>query len=416
MMDILFYMRKPENLESTGMRTHVFEILTNLFKMGNTIRYIDGEPFSPVQMKDLSPGKEKNEHKSIFARFSRLTTSSPVKGEAFLIWNFLKEIRIFLTAIITIRKKRPELIYRRHNHFNTDYLVSKLFGIPLVKEVNAIGSDELAISGRADNLSLWFYRISERYSFTRADRLIVVTPELKQQIHDKFSVDENKIIVVQNGANTDIFKPIDQKEARQKLELSLNQRYVVFTGLLKKWQGVEYLIESMPLILKTCPDVRLLIVGDGQIRQELESLAVRTGMLSYIKFTGQVPYETVPLYINAADICAAPFIKEVDKKGGLCSLKLHEYLACGKASVISRLRGIESLEADRCLVSVNPEDAVDLGRTICELIKNDDFRKLIGANGRQYIVEHQTWEKVTERVASVLYAVRDSYKSKEQAK
>lgn len=401
-MDILFYMPRPRHIESTGMRTHVAEVLNNLHRMGHSIRYVDGELFSPIPPEELTPGPVNNGPKSMLARATGLAAASPLKGEIWLLWNLLKEARVFFLAVRTVIRRRPEVIYWRDNHFNSDYLISRLFNIPLVKEVNAVGSNELKISGRVDRFTLWLYKIIERGTTGRADGVITVTQELKALLETEFGVDPYKITVVQNGANIDIFRPMDKSKMREKLGLEQDTPYICFVGLLRKWQGVEYLIRSLPLIRDRHAGTRLLIVGDGPLLEELRSIAGEAGVSSDVIFTGGVPYEDVPCYINASDVCAAPFIREVDKKGGLCSLKMYEYLACGKPCVISRLSGIDTMDLYNCLIAVEPENVTELAENIAMILQNDELRKEMGENGRKYVVENQSWEKVTGRVADVL--------------
>lgn len=390
------------------MRTHVAEILSNLCRMGHTIRYVNGKIYSPPWVNaDLGLTDNRRKTSSWFW-ISGFLANSPLKGEAWLSLNLLKEIRIFFTALATVLRHRPELIYRRHNHFNSDYLIARLFNIPSIKEVNAIGTDELAISKRVDRLTIWLYKIIESFNMTRAEQILVVTQELKETLQSRYGVDPNKITVIQNGANIDLFKPMDIIKVRQELGLNQAGDYICFVGLLERWQGLQYLIKSLPLILNRCPETWLLIVGDGRIKDEISTLIEQTGIKSRVITTGIVPYEKVPLYINASDVCVAPFIKDVNKKGGLCSLKMHEYLACGKPCVISRLRGLEVMEKHHCLIMVEPENVPELAMAITGLLNDKNLRNRMGNNGRRYIVENQSWESVAKRVAEVCHSLVES--------
>ena len=388
------------------MRTHVFEILSNLQRMGHSVRYLNGTSYTTGSISKLGMGTEKNHERSVWSRVIRMATASPFKGEALLLWSLVREMRNFLTATGTVIRRRPDVIYSRHTYFNTDLCVARLFGIPTVKEVNAIGSDELKITGRSDRLALKIHHMIEKYTFSRADRLTVVTPELKHSLQSEFGVDPGKIIVIQNGANTDLFRPMNQAEARRKLGLDQDSGYICFVGALRVWQGVDYLIRSMRLVVKQCPKARLLIVGDGPIREALHALAERIGVGPSVTFIGSVPYSEVPVYINASDVCVAPFIKKLDNKGGLCSLKMYEYLACGKPCVMSRLKGIETVETGHGLSPVEPENVTELAAAIIELLQDNGLRQRMGINGRYYVVHHQSWEKVAGRVAEVFRRVK----------
>ena len=66
------------------------------------------------------------------------------------------------------------------------------------------------------------------------------------------------------------------------------------------------------------------------MKDKLIEITSELGVSDKFTFTGRVPYEQVPFYINAADVCVAPFIKERNSRIGLSALKTYEYLACGK--------------------------------------------------------------------------------------
>jgi len=224
---------------------------------------------------------------------------------------------------------------------------------------------------------------------------------LKKILQEDYGVLKDKIVVILNGANTDLFKPMDAIEARAELGLSGNDKYICFVGILVQWQGVEYLIKSAPRVLEKFPGTRFLIVGGGQMEQELIELAEQVGVSNRMIFTGMVPYQKVPLYINVCEVCVAPFMRELNKKGGRCSLKVPEYLACGKPLVVSRLSGLEVLEHNEAGILVEPENPSELATAIIKLLQNQELRKQMGANGRKYVVENQSWESVAKKVEEV---------------
>jgi len=123
-----------------------------------------------------------------------------------------------------------------------------------------------------------------------------------------------------------------------------------------------------------------------------------------------VSYHKVPLYINASDVCVAFFRRERNDRCGLSPLKLYEYLACGKAVIVSRLSGLELVEQHRTGILVEPENLPELATAIIRLLQTNELRKQMGENGRRYVVEYQSWKKVAERVADVCRRLVNSRK------
>ena len=208
--------------------------------------------------------------------------------------------------------------------------------------------------------------------------------------------------VINNGANTDVFKPLDLKQTKAKLQLENSKKYVCFVGNLAAWQGVEFLVQASPLILKKCPDAHFLIVGEGVMKDKLMAITSELDLSDKFTFTGRIPYEQVPLYINAADVCVAPFIKERNSKIGLSALKTYEYLACGKPIVASSISGVRDLiESSGGGISVTPENPEELSAAVVTLLLNENMRVFMGNKGRRYVVENHSWDGVSRKILDI---------------
>ena len=129
-----------------------------------------------------------------------------------------------------------------------------------------------------------------------------------------------------------------------------------------------------------------------------------------------VPYQTVPLYINASDVCATPFVKARGERSGVSPLKLCEYLACQKPVVASKLGGLAMLAQNSAGVLVEPEDPEALAKAIIGLFQDPELRKQMGENGRKYVVKNRSWESVARRVAEVCRQAIEEHKAKKNRK
>ena len=410
-MKILYYEEpRGRNLSSV----HAYEVCSNLSKLGHNIVFVKAPPQKPGarEWEEIGTGL------SAWKRTKNLLLLSWIlerlRGELTLLWLFWCEASIFLSIFTRILKERDglDVVYRRHNLLNSEYFLAKLFGVPSIKEVNGIVVDEMRIARKGDRVSLWAMNRIEKWNMPKAHRIIVVTSELKNVLCNDYRVSDDRVVVIENGANTDLFIPTDSEDARKELCLDPSDGFVCFVGGLLRWQGVEYLIGSAPLVLEECPNTKFIIVGYGAMREELVSLAEEIGVSDKFIFTGFVPYDNVPLYINASDVCVAPFVRKLNKKGGLCSLKMPEYLACGKPLVISRLSGLEIIEKRDMGIVVEPESPQDLASAIVRLLQDPELRKKMGANGRKYVVENRSWELVARAVAEVCEETAKGYRAK----
>jgi len=396
---ILFYQKSGKGaVISSGV--HITEVLARLSRIGYSIIFVDGVHYSTTAPEKTDIVSPVSHPESPWERIKSFISTLPFRGEALISFYFLKEIQLFFLALRPILCNKPDLIYRRHTMFYGNYILSWLFSIPSIIEVNGIIEDEIRITKRGDRFSQWIISKVERYNFLKANRYIVVTSELKEVLHKDYGTSEDKIIVVENGANTDLFKPMDGLHAKRELNLSLNHQYICFVGQLAPWQGVEFLISTMPFVLKEYPGSIALIIGDGKMKVKLTRLAAQRGISNEVVFIGKVTYEEVPWYINASDICVAPFVKERNQRIGLSPLKLCEYLACGKPVVASRISGLEILEKYNCGYLINPESPEELAQAIIKLLRDPILRQSMGENGRKYVLENRSWESVAKKLSA----------------
>lgn len=311
---------------------------------------------------------------------------------------------LFRTAFVlflgyhTLRRS-PAAFYLRHSLLAfVPATVAKAFGVPLVVEVNGPLIEEHDSTGKRPWLTKAL-RLSEWVHFRLADRFVAVTPKIADYIHQQYGVPEERIAHVSNGANVDMFTPLDEQRCKDELGLDRDATYVTFVGNLAPWQGVEYLLESAPSVLAEVPEAQFLIVGDGIQREELQQQVSELDLEDDVEFTGMVPYDDVPRYVNASDVCV---VYKTPMGYGYSPLKLYEYMACGRPVVASDTDGFEILEESEAGVLVEPENPDALADELVELLRDEPLRETMGENGREYVVEHRSWRATAENVADVI--------------
>jgi len=354
---------------------HVREIVKNLAVKNNIFLLVDrGDPSENIKVFPINIPK--------------------IKGFTYLFTVFCS----FIVLKNLIDKNKIEIIYCRDifSSFSA-ILLSKMKKIPFVFEVNGILSDEAKIK-KQNGLYIFLIKIFERFVFRNADALICVTENIKRYIESEYN--RKNIYCVPNGVNTDLFKPI--KNAKKFLKLDENYFYVGFIGSFKPWQGLNILIKSAPEIVKNIPNVKFLLVGDGIEKKKLIKIIEELNLQKYFILTGRIPYEEVPNYINACDVCTIP---KLSLKSGYSPLKLYEYMACEKSVIASKIEGFEILERNNAGILVDPENPEDLSKAIIKLLKNEELRKEMGKNGRKYVVENHSWKKIAEKIEEICFKI-----------
>ena len=354
---------------------HVREIVKNLAVKNNIFLLVDrGDPSENIKVFPINIPK--------------------IKGFTYLFTVFCS----FIVLKNLIDKNKIEIIYCRDifSSFSA-ILLSKMKKIPFVFEVNGILSDEAKIK-KQNGLYIFLIKIFERFVFRNADALICVTENIKRYIESEYN--RKNIYCVPNGVNTDLFKPI--KNAKKFLKLDENYFYVGFIGSFKPWQGLNILIKSAPEIVKNIPNVKFLLVGDGIEKKKLIKIIEELNLQKYFILTGRIPYEEVPNYINACDVCTIP---KLSLKSGYSPLKLYEYMVCEKSVIASKIGGFEILEQNNAGILVEPKNPEELSRAIIKLLKNEELRKEMGKNGRKYVVENHSWKKIAERIEEICFKI-----------
>jgi len=361
--------------------THFIELLKNL-----KIEAISIICFAP------KPKNIKHDQKIIYI-------PSLINGR--VIWYILYQLPLLFYLVYYCAKSKPDIIYTRYSAYAlSSLIVSKFFRVPYVVEINGLIIDEMKMNNKL-KVYTKIVKLSEKLTYKHVEKIVAVTQGIKEGIKEAYNIPDEKIVVIENGANTDLFEPEYQKEAKNKLKLDSKKNYVCFVGNLAPWQGVEYLIQSAPLVLKEMPNTKFLIIGDGKIKKELIKLAAKTNISNNFIFIGVVSYEEVPKYINASDVCVAPFIKERNMKIGLSPLKIYEYGACGKTVVSSRIPNLEFLEENNAGILTEPEKPEEMAKAIIKLLKNKKLREKMGRNNREYVVKNHSWGGVAKRVTEV---------------
>lgn len=374
-MKILYMAFDVEIHGKSGEAGHVREVIRNFLKFDIHITLM-----AKASKNDLLFGKVK----IIKVRH----ISIPRLG---LISRFFINILVGAIELIT---NEYDLIYERYGYFTVGGILGRLFGIPVIYELNGIISDEYSISNKNSNGNFMkIFKFWEKFTFTLPQNFVTVTQGIKDYLINDYEIEGNNIFVVENGFSIDIFG--SKPDINEKLNLDIEKNYICFVGLLATWQGIEYLIQAAPNIIRLFPNARFLIVGDGPMKKELMELADNIGVFNNFIFTGSVPHEHVPSYINASEICVA-YKKPL--RSGYSALKLYEYMACGKPVVASRLKGFEILENNFSGLLAEPENPEKLANAIITLLENKHLREEMGRNGREHVMKNLSWEAATRKI------------------
>lgn len=195
--------------------------------------------------------------------------------------------------------------------------------------------------------------------------------------------------VIYNGIDTSIFRREDPNY-RQKAGISNDAVVITFVGRLIYAKGVQDLISAFARIEDTTPEVKLLIVGDGPYRANLEKLAYQTDCAGSILFLGQRNQDEVIDVLSATDIFVNPSYSE-----GL-GISVMEAASIGLSIIATDVGGTrEIITTDKTGILVKARDVGQLAEELCRLRANAELREKLGKNARILAERKFNWDKIT---------------------
>lgn len=213
---------------------------------------------------------------------------------------------------------------------------------------------------------------------------IFVSNKLKKDALKYSNLGENYVVIPNGVDEKDILvEKNDQIEEEFK-----NKRYILTAGNLIQTKGINYAIEAFARIHKQYEDLVLVIIGQGQERENLEELARNKGIEDKVIFKGKLPHKELMQYMKECYFFILPSYKE-----GFGVVYI-EAMAQGKVVIGCRGQGIEDVIENMVDgILVNPKDVDDLTVKMEYVINNDDSRFNMELLAKDKIITKYTWKK-----------------------
>lgn len=228
---------------------------------------------------------------------------------------------------------------------------------------------------------------AENLGLISADLVTVNSEAMHDELLDRHLPLRCDVEVVKNGVDIEMFHPCDDWPAEGG--------YILFVGRLVQQKGVEYLLRAFSYVREKFPNVRLKIVGDGDLRHGLEGLCAQRMLADQVDFLGwKTGQDLVALYQKAM-VVAVPSIYE---PFGMTAL---EALACQRPVVASRVGGLkENIQPGVTGYLFEPKDELELAQWLMNLLANPDLRQRMGRAGRDHVLnEGYTWPQIARQFA-----------------
>ena len=299
-----------------------------------------------------------------------------------------------------VRLVKPDILHAHSPALNAlaALRVGRRCKIPIVYEVRAFWEDAAVDHGTSSEGGLRYRltRALETYAVRRADAVTTICEGLKRDLIAR-QVPAAKLTVIPNAVNLDDF---GARKPDLDLQRSLNLTAATvlgFIGSFYAYEGLDLLLDALPLMLRENPTIKVLLVGGGNEESALKAQVARLKLGAQVLFAGRVPHAEVQRYYDLVDILVYP--RHPMRLTELVTpLKPLEAMAQGRLVVASDVGGHRELITNQVNgVLFKAGDPVAAARCILDLIQaRERWPELIAA-GRRLVENERNWRTSVAR-------------------
>lgn len=240
-----------------------------------------------------------------------------------------------------------------------------------------------------------FARFVESSNMKNADMVISIN-EMLREYTIAMGADGGKAGVLPAGVEIERFHARDTRAIRESLGIKENDTVLFYMGLMHTFSGLKEL--ALDMARSDRKDIKLLILGKGDLWDEIQRIRKEKGLEDRILMPGWRPYDEVPGYILASDICLLPAHNNQIMRN-IVPIKLYDYMAASKPVIATRLPGVvKEFGEDHGIVYIDGP-----GKALAKAIELTDngMASVYGAKARKFVEGH-SWSDLTADFEHIL--------------
>jgi len=314
-------------------------------------------------------------------------------------WPYLSYSIGSLLALFKFREMRADILIADNMECSLlAVLIKRLFGTPFIFDFIDDYSKIMEYDGQNTRYKL--AKRLERIVPKLADTVIAVDPE-KEAFCRRLGIAPEKIVMVPNGCDSDMFKP-QKKDLSLGKELGVHAKKVVtLVGKLNGYYELDMVIKAIPQVISQVPELKLLLVGEGKDLVGLQKLVRDLRLEDHVSFIGPYSHEEIPRIINLSDVCILPI-----PAGS--ALVLYEFMACEKPVIVPK-GGTEKMGVskeffpDGCVLRVDKTPS-GFAEGMIYLLENRDAALQMGLEARKRVSTSFAWDTLSRAYLNALRA------------
>ncbi len=339
------------------------------------------------------------------------------------VWSFLAAnkgkrrrglnfISYMLTSmLLALFLRRPDVLIATSPQFFCGWagvLVTALKRIPFILEIRDIWPESIRAVGATDRSWLiWLLERMEQQMYDSAHRIVTVGAGYREQLISR-GVAASKVEIVTNGVDRELFVS-HAGDGAVRTQYGLGDSFVcAYVGTIGMAAGLEVALRAAKILRdKGRHDIKLMLVGDGATRQELEQSARQQGLDNVI-FTGRIEKKAVPELLAAVDACLVHLRRQELFESVLPS-KIFEAAGMERPIILGvKGHAARLVQAAGCGICIEPENEQELVGAIERLADDRELGARLGQSGQQYVREHFDRDKLSEQYFRVIREAIDT--------
>jgi glycosyltransferase involved in cell wall biosynthesis len=389
----------------SGPQLHVKAVYNGLKMRGHIVRMIAIQKGETVCTDDLStwkPGVYGFSVSKLFRLVESLTRG--VQSRLSLPFFRLFDSYRFSEACVSAFTGY-DVLYERDSTISYGGLIAaRRLGIPILLEVNGDLIEEW------EHLGLHFSKGQEvvvhfitRQVYLHVSHIVAVGRTIRQRLIDRWGLKPDHISVVTNGADIELFLNTNYASDVRSRYLIGNGPVIIFTGGFQPWHGIELILKAFHKFTMSRADAKLILVGDGPLKVEVQDQTLALGLGERVLFTGRVDHKQVAELLNISDVAV------IYHRGSAAEivetpLKLFEYMAAGKAIVAPAVPNMKRILTDHVnALLIPPDDPDSLANAFLKLLEDDQLRRCMGQAARKAAIEKHSWDRAVSELEDILY-------------
>jgi glycosyltransferase involved in cell wall biosynthesis len=294
--------------------------------------------------------------------------------------------------------QKPDLVIMMHLNFAPVALILK----------KLIGTRYIAIAHGVDAWNIQNPLLKK--SLYAADLILSVSNFTRDRLHQEQSLPPDKLGILHNTFEANAWKIAPKpRHLLDKYRLQPEQKIILTVSRLvasEQYKGYDRLLDAMPIIRQTIPDIHYIIVGKGSDRDRIEQIIQQKGLQNCVTLAGFIADEHLCDHYNLCDLFAMP------SKGEGFGIVYLEALACGKPVLAGNLDGsVDALCNGKLGVLVNPDSPQEIAEATIKILSEDHENKVIYQPDilRQEVIATFGFESFQKTISSYLSNFLDGF-------